>query len=112
MDGTVSEKRIIANLLKSCKLRDALPEKLKDGNSSKNIEFLETIANPRKTTSNEKLLSALAEANLPKGVNLKFDPTLEKPGMEVSFRLKRNKLNLLLELHKELETLFNKVPEL
>ncbi len=112
MEGTVSEKRIIANLLKSCKLRDNLPEKLPEGDAKKSIAFLESMANPRKTETNKNLEAVLSSLNLPKGVNLKLDPTLEKPGVEVSLRLKRNKLSVLTDLQSELEKLFAKVPEL
>lgn len=110
--GTVSEKRVIANLLRHCFRKKQLPDELLGDNGKAIISFLENIAKPRQNNALAKWNKALEDIDFPKGLNVKIDPTFEKPGISLNIHVLRKNLSRIDDTKKVLESLFTSVEEL
>lgn len=112
IEGTISEKRQIANLLRQSYRKNCLPDTLEDAPIKCIIEKLKSISKPRQTTSLKKWEQFLNDTKLPKGLRLKIDPTFEKPGVNLEMHITKNKLDKIDDIKQTLIKLFDDIEEL
>ncbi|GAB4272595.1 MAG: hypothetical protein Kow0029_11370 [Candidatus Rifleibacteriota bacterium] len=112
INATVGEKRLIAGLLRQAARKKALPSSIKNLTVSELVELLQHIVQPRKTSAIAKFNQALEKQKVPAGVTLKIDQNFDQPGIEVSMRVKRNRLEIFDETRRVAEKLFAEVDEL
>jgi hypothetical protein len=112
LEATLGEKRLLAGLFKQCHSRRVFPETFEGLSFADAVKALESLVQPRRCQALQTFREALAEVQLPAGVSVQCDPTFEKPGVDVTIRLKRHQLERLQETRNKLELLFTKCPEL
>ncbi|HPR64157.1 MAG TPA: hypothetical protein PK014_08020 [Thermoanaerobaculia bacterium] len=107
--GTVGERRVAASLVRDCVFRETLPGVPAVASVKDVIAWLHPLAHPETDTRMNELNTALGEVNLPPGVRVHADPTLEREGVELSFRVTRRDLSRLEEIRQSLARLFEKL---
>ncbi len=112
LPGTVAEKRNIAGLLRQAQRRNELPEVLPGKTAGEVLENMQKIAQPRRSDALARYESAIDNAKLPPGVQVRIDPTFSQPGLQFSMSLTRNHLDRLDQVKTAVENLFHSVPEL
>lgn len=112
LEATVSEKRLIAQLLRQCLRKKSLPDSIVGKKAAEIIADLKKIAQPRKTQALEKFNQALKNAELPPGASIKIDSNFDKPGIELAIRVNRSNTERLSKAHEAIEKIFSQVDEL
>lgn len=112
LKATVSEKRLIAQLLKLCYKKSALPPSLKYEEPQKILDNLRKIAEPKRTAVQKKLAQALCESGNLQGIKIIADPNFEKSGLTLSMHITRNNMHKIEQAKTLLKHLFDQVQEL
>lgn len=112
LQATVSEKRLVAQLLRQCMRKKSLPDSISNKTAAEIIADLKKIAQPRKTQALDKFNQALINAELPPGANIKIDSNFDKPGIELAIRVTRSNTERLTKAREAIERIFAQVDEL
>ncbi len=112
LQATVGQKRSIAQLLRQLKRKGNLPAGFEGANGEDALSALQAKSQPRRTSALKKFEQALANADLPKGTQIKTDPTFSQPGLSISICIKRNQLSRLDTLKASVIRIFEQVEEL
>lgn len=112
LEGTVSEKRMTASLLRQSDRKNSLPEVIEAKSAREAIDFLNSLVQPRRTAALTKFQNCISEIDIPSGISFKIDQTFDRPGMDFQLHVTRNSVKRFEQAAVIAEKIFAKVEEL
>jgi hypothetical protein len=112
IEGTVSEKRKLAVLLRQCFRRQAFSIDTNELQAKEIIKNLKKIAEPRRTRIFENFARAIKNAQLPSGCSIEIDETLNRPGMTFHLQITRKNLDNFNKAADAAKKIFSEIQEI